>query len=403
MKQAPLSVLQLSVNNLKRRPFRMACLVIVVAILAFSLFGGSILTLSLKNGMNSMQQRLGADLMVVPEGHGGDVKGILLNGTPDYFYFNQSVVHQVSEVNGVSQVTAQLFLASLSKSCCSEPVQLIAFDPDTDFVIQPWIAQSYGGTIGDGQLIVGSDIVLESNHTLRFFNHVYPVVAQLDKTATGLDSSVFMNTNTMKTMVVNARLVEANFSGDKAPEGAVSSVLVDIDAGYDADTVADTINSRVPGVDVVVQKDMISGTSNNLGSLVSYVYLLSAALLALVVIVLAVVFSVTINERKKEFAVLRIIGATRKKLIAVVLTESLIVSVAGSLIGTIAASLLVFPFSTYIGDKLHLPYLLPTAWATLAALGLCLFITFTVGPLVSIFSAFKISKAETYFTMREGE
>jgi putative ABC transport system permease protein len=86
MKQTPLTSRQLSFYNLRRRPFRTFCLILVVAVLAFTLFGGSILTISLRNGMSSLQQRLGADLMVVPKGYEADMTGVLLRGEPSYFY-----------------------------------------------------------------------------------------------------------------------------------------------------------------------------------------------------------------------------------------------------------------------------------------------------------------------------
>jgi putative ABC transport system permease protein len=114
-------------------------------------------------------------------------------------------------------------------------------------------------------------------------------------------------------------------------------------------------------------------------------------------------FSVTANERKKEFAVLRILGATRKKLAGILLNESLFASMAGGIIGVAAAAAVVFPFNVYIGDRLGLPYLQPQISVVLGILALSLFLSFLVGPLASAHSAIKISRAETYLTMREGE
>ncbi|HWQ74915.1 MAG TPA: ABC transporter permease [Syntrophomonas sp.] len=403
MKQTELTIRQLSINNLKRRPFRSACLIFIAALLAFTLAASSILAISLKNGMKSMEQRLGADLMVVPKDYEAGIEGIILKGEPSYFYFSSSTADKIAHIEGVSQVTSQFFLTSLSASCCSDQVQLIGFDPETDFVIQPWIAKSYGEKIDDGQLIAGSDIVLESNHTLKFFNHSYPVAAQLGKTATGLDSSVFANMNTMKELLTVAGAAGVHFISDAQPEDSISSVLVRTDKNFEAKKIAQDIRTQLENVDVIVSKDMITGISDQMGALINYIYDLCALLLVFAIFVLAVVFSVSINERKKEFAVLRILGATRKKLAGMVLTEAFLISVTGAIIGTVVALAVVLPFSTYIGDKLQLPFLTPQSGVLFTVLLLDLVLAIAVGPLTSIYAAAKISRAETYLIMREGE
>jgi putative ABC transport system permease protein len=123
----------------------------------------------------------------------------------------------------------------------------------------------------------------------------------------------------------------------------------------------------------------------------------------LALIVLAAVFSLSVHERKKEFAVLRILGATRRKLAAMVLSESALAGISGGAAGIVLASLVVFPFSTLIGERLALPWLdAPFFSITLLALG-SLFLSALAGPLASLYSALRISGAETYYTMREGE
>ena len=97
------------------------------------------------------------------------------------------------------------YLASASAGCCSIPVQIIGFEPETDFLIQPWISRSYSGTVGDGDVIVGSDISVPLNHQLRFYDTDCNVVAQLDRTGTGLDTAVYANMNTIKQMMKSTK------------------------------------------------------------------------------------------------------------------------------------------------------------------------------------------------------
>lgn len=71
---------RLPLENLKRKPFRTAALVIVVMMLTLAFFGGSLLSMNLRNGLRSMQERMGADLMVVPQDTGAKAEALLTNG-----------------------------------------------------------------------------------------------------------------------------------------------------------------------------------------------------------------------------------------------------------------------------------------------------------------------------------
>lgn len=398
-----LTVRQMARQNLQRRPFRSAGLMLVVALLAFTLFAGSILTLSLKNGIHSMEQRLGADLMVVPEGRAAEMEGVLLQGKPSRFYFDAAIVQEIAQVDGIEKITPQFFLTSLSAACCSVPVQLIAVDPETDFVIQPWISQAYHNTLAEGEIIAGSEILPDEGNTLTFFGNTYTVVAQLGKTATGLDSSIFMTMNTMVEMKAAAEKKDIQLISSGDPQKSVSTALVRIAGGYDAEQVARTIRFQIPSVDVIVSQNMISGIADSLGTLVLFIYILTAVLWILALLVLLILFSVSANERKKEFAVLRILGATRKKLMRIVLTESTMIALAGGIAGIGIASLVVFPFNNYIASQLQLPYLQPSFGIILLLLGISLLLTVIAGLLSSLYAAAKISRKETYLTMREGE
>ena len=56
----------LSLKNLTRKPGRTAALALLTAILALSVFGGSVVVLSLRTGLQSLEARLGADIILVP-------------------------------------------------------------------------------------------------------------------------------------------------------------------------------------------------------------------------------------------------------------------------------------------------------------------------------------------------
>jgi putative ABC transport system permease protein len=406
MNTVNLSMGILSLKNLRAKPVRTACLLVVSSLLALTLFGGSIIALNLRQGLATMTRRFGADLMVVPEGTGEKAQALLLRGAAGYFYFDAGIVETIAKTEGVVCASPQFFLTSLSAECCDAPVQLIAFDPATDFVVQPWIAEKFSGQVSDGQIVTGSRVTARSNNTVQLFNHEYPVAARLSNSASGFDTSIFMTMNTMRELIGRARSEGYNFLGVQEKEMVrqnISAIMVKTDRTKAQSFIAHNIRRQNEGVDVLLSQSIFAAIAGTLSGLVKYIHIFSIALWALAVAVLAAVFSGLVHERKKEFAILRILGATRKKLIGMVLGESAIAGIAGGAAGIVLAGLAVFPFSVLISEKLELPYLdAPFFNIILLVLG-SLFLSAITGPLSSLYAALRISRAETYFTLREGE
>ncbi|MDR2402577.1 MAG: hypothetical protein LBD78_00940 [Spirochaetaceae bacterium] len=113
MKKRVLNTGLLSLENLKAKPVRTVCLMVVAAILAFALFGGSILALNLRQGLAAMTKRFGADLMVVPAGASEKAQSILLRGAISYFYFDAAIVERVARTEGIACASPQFFLIAL--------------------------------------------------------------------------------------------------------------------------------------------------------------------------------------------------------------------------------------------------------------------------------------------------
>lgn len=93
----------LPLENLKRKPFRTGALLAVVTILALTFFGGTMLTMNLNTGMTSMEKRLGADLMVVPQDTAQKAEALLTNGNPSTFYFTRDIATEVKQADGIEQ------------------------------------------------------------------------------------------------------------------------------------------------------------------------------------------------------------------------------------------------------------------------------------------------------------
>lgn len=406
MKLRNLNIISIAVSNLKARAFRSTCLISLAAVLSFSLLSGSLLSSSLKGGMDSMRQRLGADIMVVPEGNKTDIEGALLRGEPGTFYFKkQQVEGIISDVEGVSKASSQLFLASLSKGCCSFPVQLIGFDPTTDFVIAPWVSDQFIDELKDGQLVIGSLIDAQEGGALEFFGQKYQVAGKLSETGMGFDTSVFINYHTAEAVLNSAKQLGISFKADG--DDLISAVMIKVEDGYDPADLGKKITGQLDqeGIeaDVVLPQNILSATTKSINNFILYVRVFSVMLWILTCALLMVVFTFSIHERKKEIAVLRILGTTRKKLLQMIFCEAVIISAGGSLAGILLTYLVIFPFNTYISMKLGLPYILPQPEKVAAITIISFLLTSMIGPVASAYSAYRIGRNDIHITMREGE
>ena len=141
----------LPVLNLRRKPLRTIALIVTAMVMSAAIFGGCVFVEALQKGLDSLEQRLGADIIVLPEGAENkvDLKNILLQGTPGYFYMDKSVTEKLSAVEGVEKLSPQYFLVSANAECCTVQVQIIGFDEDTDITVKPWLREAYSGSLGD--------------------------------------------------------------------------------------------------------------------------------------------------------------------------------------------------------------------------------------------------------------
>ncbi|MCL2174524.1 MAG: FtsX-like permease family protein [Treponema sp.] len=402
MQDINLNTVTLSIKNLQAKPVRTACLILITAILAFTVFCGSIIALNLGQGLAAITKRFGADIMVVPKGSIEEAQTILLRGEPHNFYFDAKIIDTINNIDGIIQASPQFFLASLSTDCCDDHVQLIAYDPETDFVVQPWIAEKYGDKVLDGQVVVGSHISINTNRTIKLFNNNYAAAAQLSPSASGFDTSVFMTMNTMRDLVEHSKMIDSSIA-ENYKDGMVSAILVKTEHGKDASVIASYIKEQNEEVDALVSQGVFTRIASSLSGFTNYFRVISLILWLLAVVVLAAVFSGLIYERKKEFALLRVIGAARGRLVGIVLCESSLAGIAGGIAGIILACITVFPFANLISARLGLPYLDASILNIIFLMLICLIISALSGIFASLYSALKISKAETYFTMREGE
>lgn len=401
------SPFNLAIKNVRKKYQRTLGLTLAQAMLAFVLFSGLILTSNLENGLKAVSARFGADIMVLPAGYDGEMENILLGSQPRYFYFDKSILSKIENCRGVDKIASQLYLISSSRGCCAGEVQFVGIDYDSDFVVKPWISKVYPHALKKGELILGSNVVFnETSSKIKFYGKLYTIVAVLDKSDSGMDNTIYTSMETIQDMYLAAKERGFRFKEELDIQRSISSVLIKVGKEYTKDEVKFFIERAVgrrSGIQVMAIENVVRKVEKQITHFVHYVRLLQSFVLFFSIITLSMLFSVTIRERKMEFATLRAIGATKSFTQAVVLSEAFIICLIASLVGIALASLILFPFTIVIGKSIGLPYVALPFIKIILLMVSVLFLTITVGVLSSLYSAIKTGKAELYLMMREGD
>jgi putative ABC transport system permease protein len=370
--------------------------------LAFSALGGSLLVYGLKSGLGNLESKLGADIMVVP--YEATTKStfsdMILQGNPGYFYMSDSIMDKVNSFEGIGQISSQFYLASTSSGCCDYKVQIIGYDPDTDFTITPWLKDNYSGDVNDFEIIVGNQLNVFPGDTLRFFDVTCTVVAKLEETGSYLDTAVYTNMNTIRSMIQGAKDNGMHTFDEVNPDNLVSSILINVADGYSIEEVLNNINIHVKKAEAVRTQNMLSDVSEGLINISSIISVLLIAIWFFSLMVLFIIFSMIGNERKKEFAILRGMGASRKELSNIMIKESLYIVSIGSLAGAVIASITLLLFGNIIRSSLNLPFLLPGVYI-FAGLFVCSVVTSIIaGVISSAMCVSKVSHVDTALVLR---
>lgn len=394
-------------KNIKGGGIKNICIIILTTFTALFVFGGSLIVYGMSNGVEQVRRRLGADLIIVPEGKGSTISRILLEGEAGFFYLDDSVYETVKGIEGVECTTCQYYFASASAACCdaAHPIEIIGFDPETDFIIEPWIEKKFGTELEEGSLIIGSDIELKENNTIKLYDEYYTVRAVMDKTGTGMDESVYASKETILNIRRSAMDKGFDFFSGEEEEilGRISGVMVKIEKGADIDVISRTIDESIDGIEVVEINSTLSAVSETLDAIKRFYIVFAILFLAMAMVALFIVYFLSSIQRKREYSLMRLIGMTGKLVTKVNALEALFQGIIGSAIGITAAGLLMYPFSAYFNYRIRQPFAFPSPGNVVILIAFTVAITLIIGIATSLAAAYVVCRRDAYQTLREGE
>ena len=397
-----MSLLQLAWKNIAGNGLRswvVALCALVVA--AFALFA----TLLLRGAATSLElaaDRLGADIVVVPESAQTEMEGALLMGVPAQFWMPKENVEKLAAVPGVEAVSPQIYLATLKDaSCCSaSEMFMIAYDPQTDFTLRPWLEQQQHAALGVGEVIGGDYIsATEGKDGILVYGDLVRLKGNLEPTGTGLDQSLFFTLDTARDM---ARVSKTQAEKPLIiPPDQVSAVLLKTKPGMGTEQIAVDIYRSVPGVYPIQSANLFQSSRRQLNTLLNTVVIVMALIWPLAIVLIGMVYLMAANERRRETRGVAGARATRRFVASSLLAEAGILAFCGASVGAFLAVLAIYLFRRFIIISLGVPFLLPSPGSLALQIGIGLLVAMLSVFLAALLPAIKISRQDPAIAMRE--
>jgi putative ABC transport system permease protein len=397
-----LRLIWITLKNLKGGGFRNLAIFFSVMGVAGFLLATTLVIAGAQNSLNSGLKRLGADILVVPSGAETKVETALLMGKPANVWMPKTNLQEVANIPGVEAVSPQVYLSSLfGASCCAvSEMFMVVYDPSTDFTVTPWLEKNLGRGLTKGEVVGGTYVfVPEDEKYLKLYGYDLTLKGNINATGTGMDQTLFMTSETAQA-VAQSSLTTAVEPLKYDPKN-ISAILVKVVPGTNPHSVSQQILLDTQGMVPIESPDLFGTFRTQMNGLLWGFFFITVIIWIVAVVLIAIVFSLAANERRREMAVLRALGATRKFIFTSMLTEASVLAVSGAVIGIAIAALGLYIFKDMIAGSLKIPFLFPSIPAFIGYFGAGVGAAIITVALAALIPAIRLSRQELAIAMRE--
>lgn len=358
-------LLRLAAQNVARRLLRSVFLGIAIMIAVGVGFSGAILGWSLRDGILTSFSRMGADLVIVPQGTLVNLTNTLLTVQPTELELDDSLGETLRQVPGVARVAPQRLVQAGVEG---RAIRLIAYDPSADFTVEPWLPQGRRLSPGATELLVGERVTQKPGETISICGKTLTITDRLGHTGVGpVDESYFLTFAGLDQLIAAARQMRPasppspleatgdhhhrHMAAECLPELAprkVSAYLLQLAPGASLEQARFAIG-QIPQIKVVSGNPIFTAARQSLGSLVWGVGVFGALLFMALLFVVSLLFSAIVQERYREIGMLRAMGARPRQIITLTLFEAFIITGIGGIAGIVFGISLIFLAARSLG------------------------------------------------------
>ncbi|MGB8588365.1 MAG: ABC transporter permease [Pseudolabrys sp.] len=394
---------RLALQNLGRRKARSLLLMAAVAIGTGVIFTGSALMRSIDVSMALGLTRLGADLIVVPDGALTNITAALLTVEPTDLVLDADALAK-AKLDSVAQYAPQKILRVQHSGIGDhhEAVDFVGFDPARDLTIQPWLAEKINRPLQADDVILGASRDAPLGSQVLIFGKPHIVYGRLSRTGVGIhERGVFLSLAAFDVMA-------KSMSGDGASSavaapGKVTGFLVQLAPGATTLQARFSILSSLKGVKVVSGDSSLSGIRQGLSALLNGLLALMVLLFASLALMVSVLFSAIVTERRVELGLLKAIGTQRSQMIGMMVIEAVIATGLGGVLGVIIGALIMRFYEhslIYYLERIGIPFIWLDAPHLAAFAGASILLACVIGALGVLYPAWRASRCDPYDLVR---
>lgn len=383
-------------HSLTRRWVQSLSTLLAVTVSVGILFALYLLDVGVSRGVETAEDRLGADILVIPGDAWVEPEEVLFTGAPLNIYMDAGFEEKISHVPGVNRATPQFFTQTLNADCCSlaRAARLIGFDLNSDKSIRSLLKDAKLETLGPKEVLTGARLDTYPGMSATILNKPFLVAASLKPTGTSLDYAILTPIDTARDLAkTSIGYLHAYWERYGQPERLISAVLVEVGNGHEVQGVARAI-SRLGDLKVVETAAVLTNVKGQMRSLFAIVLWGGLLIAASSVLGLFSRFFCMAWDRKGEWGLYRALGATRGDLKILVMGEAIVLTLAGSVLGVILGYFLYRGGLAFLLDQKAFPFIEPSPLGVFTGVGAILAASSLLGILSAWFPASQSARIE---------